>query len=296
MPTTTTMTDWYDSNPEITGDRRLSAHTSAWVRSFACEDVRPLVICRGPIRKEALDVFAEMGITHAGILLSEKDSIVYTNALAPELRRIAPEHVHRVRDYSGATKAEREERLTEIVAICRQHGYTHVFAGYGFMSEDEALSGMLERSGIVFIGPRSRVQAAAGKKDEAKRTALREGVTVTPGIDDATTRLLLRKHPSLEALRTVVRDRVLSVPAEALADGADLRRAAGQVLDAAYGARLDLYTIDELAHEIERAAASLFEKHPGQRVRLKAIGGGGGKGCMGEWTASALEPAGEGHR
>jgi acetyl/propionyl-CoA carboxylase alpha subunit len=137
---------------------------------------------------------------------------------------------------------------------------------------------MLERSGIVFIGPRSRVQAAAGKKDEAKRTALREGVTVTPGIDDATTRLLLRKHPSLEALRTVVRDRVLSVPAEALADGADLRRAAGQVLDAAYGARLDLYTIDELAHEIERAAASLFEKHPGQRVRLKAIGGGGGKG------------------
>lgn len=278
MPTTTTMTDWYDSNPEITGDRRLSAHTSAWVRSFACEDVRPLVICRGPIRKEALDVFAEMGITRAGILLSEKDSIVYTNALAPELRRIAPEHVHRVRDYSGATKAEREERLAEIVAICREHGYTHVFAGYGFMSEDEALSGTLERSGIVFIGPRSRVQAAAGKKDEAKRTALREGVTVTPGIDDATTRLLLRKHPSLEALRTVVRDRALSVPAEALADGADLRRAAGHVLDAAYGARLDLYTIDELAHEIERAAASLFETHPGQRVRLKAIGGGGGKG------------------
>jgi acetyl/propionyl-CoA carboxylase alpha subunit len=270
--------DWYAANPEITGDRRLGTHASAWVRSFACEDVRPLVICRGPIRKEALDVFAEMGISHAGILLSEKDSIVYTNALAPELRGIAPEHVHRVRDYSGATKAEREERLAEIVAICRKHGYTHVFAGYGFMSEDEALSGTLERSGIVFIGPRSRVQAAAGKKDEAKRTALREGVTVTPGIDDATTRLILRKHPSLEALRAVVRERGLAVPAESLADGADLRRAAEQVLDASYAARLDLYDIDELAAEIERAAASLFEAHPGQRVRLKAIGGGGGKG------------------
>jgi biotin carboxylase len=138
-----------------------------------------------------------------GILLSEKDSIVYTNALAPELRHIAPEHVHRVRDYTGATKAEREERIAEIVGLCERHGYTHVFAGYGFMSEDEDLVAAARAPGIVFIGPRSRVQAAAGKKDEAKRTALREGVSVTPGIDDATTRLLLRKHPTIEALRSV---------------------------------------------------------------------------------------------
>ena len=30
-----------------------------------------------------MDVFAEMGIEHFGILLSEKDSIVYRHALAP---------------------------------------------------------------------------------------------------------------------------------------------------------------------------------------------------------------------
>ncbi|MBX7191307.1 MAG: biotin carboxylase, partial [Sandaracinaceae bacterium] len=259
--------DWYAANPEITGDRRLSRHTSAWARSFACEDVKPLVVCRGPIRKEALDVFSEMGIAHAGVLLSEKDSIVYTNALAPELRRIRPEHVHRVRDYSGATKAERQERMREIVGICRAHGYSHVFAGYGFMSEDEEFSRTLEEAGLVFIGPRSRVQAAAGKKDEAKRTALREGVTVTPGIEDATTRLLLRKHPSLEALRGVVRERGLHVPESALAEGTSLARAAELVLDAAHAARVDLYTIDELAEEVERAVASLFEAHPGKRVR-----------------------------
>ena len=60
--------DWYAGNPEITGDRRLGTHASAWVRSFACEDVRPLVICRGPIRMLAFDVFWEMGILHAGFL------------------------------------------------------------------------------------------------------------------------------------------------------------------------------------------------------------------------------------
>lgn len=270
--------DWYGANPETTRDRRLSRHTSAWARSFACEDVRPLVICRGPIRKEALDVFAEMGITQAGILLSEKDAIVYPNALAPELRRLHPERVHRVRDYSGATKEERHERMREIVAICRAHGYSHVFAGYGFMSEDEELSRTLEEAGIVFIGPRSRVQAAAGKKDEAKRTALREGVTVTPGIDDVTTRLLLEKHPSLAALRDVVAKRSLAVAPELLADGADLRAAAARVLDASYAAGIDLYEIEELCDAVTRAVASIMETHPSHRVRIKAIGGGGGKG------------------
>ena len=79
--------DLYSHNPLIHRDRRLGQSPSPWVRSFACEDLKPLIVCRGPIRKEAMDVFEEMGITHYGILLSEKDSIIYPNALAPELRQ-----------------------------------------------------------------------------------------------------------------------------------------------------------------------------------------------------------------
>src|SRR5512140_2133393 len=81
--------DWYKDNPLTHRDRRLGKSSSAWVRSFACEDLKPLIVCRGPIRKEAMDVFDEMGITHYGILLSEKDSIVFANALAPA-RRTTP--------------------------------------------------------------------------------------------------------------------------------------------------------------------------------------------------------------
>ena len=70
-------TDYYSKNPLIHRDRRLGQSPSPWVRSFACEDLKPLIVCRGPIRKEAMDVYAEMGISHFGILLSEKDSIAY---------------------------------------------------------------------------------------------------------------------------------------------------------------------------------------------------------------------------
>ena len=161
--------DWYEAHPLTTRDRRLSASPSAWARGFACEDVRPLIVCRGPIRKEAMDVFEQMGITDYGMLLSEKDSIVYTQALAPELRRMRPQHVHRVRDYTGASGEERLQRMQEIVAIARGNDYTHVFAGYGFMAEDEHFVRVLEEAGIGFIGPRSSVQRAAGRKDEAKK-------------------------------------------------------------------------------------------------------------------------------
>ena len=67
----------YLHNPLIHQDRRLGSSDDAWVRQFDCTHIKPLIICRGPIRKEAMDVFTEMGITDYGILLSEKDSIVY---------------------------------------------------------------------------------------------------------------------------------------------------------------------------------------------------------------------------
>ena len=80
--------DYYMNNPLIHRDRRLAQADSAWVQSFSCVDLKPLIVCRGPIRKEAMDVYEEMGISHYGILLSEKDSIIYPNALAPELRKL----------------------------------------------------------------------------------------------------------------------------------------------------------------------------------------------------------------
>ncbi|HET8711990.1 MAG TPA: biotin carboxylase N-terminal domain-containing protein, partial [Spongiibacteraceae bacterium] len=189
--------NYYLHNPLIHAERRRGLGTSEWVKSFACHDVRPLIICRGPIRKEAMDVFDEMGIHGYGILLSEKDSITYTNALAPELRKLTdPERVHRVPDYTGASKEERVQRIRQIIQIAKENGYNSIFAGYGFMAEDEEMVRSMEEAGLKFIGPCSYTVRAAGLKDEAKRTALNVGVSTTPGVDNLTAVTLLSKYPT----------------------------------------------------------------------------------------------------
>ena len=80
-------------------------------------------------------------------------------------------------DYSGATKEEREQRIDDIIDIAHRHGYNAIFAGYGFMAEDEQMVAAMEGAGLNFIGPCSRTVRQAGLKDEAKRTALKSGIS-----------------------------------------------------------------------------------------------------------------------
>ena len=268
--------DHYLHNPLIHQERRLGDSSSPWVRQFDCTHIKPLIICRGPIRKEAMDVFEEMGIADYGILLSEKDSIVYPRAIAPELRVIGdPLRVHRVSDYSGVDKADREARIQEIIQIAHGHGYNAIFAGYGFMAEDEAMVASMEAAGLNFIGPCSRTVRQAGLKDEAKRTALKAGVSVTPGIDNATALTLLKSHPTIDALKALCDSEGL---VNVDFDGADLEEIADRVLLASYRAGIDVYSVDELIATLEQSVLGMNERYPNNRVRLKAIGGGGGKG------------------
>ncbi len=274
------MTDLYNNNPLIHRDRRLGQSPSEWVRSFACEDLKPLIVCRGPIRKEAMDVFEEMGVTHYGILLSEKDSIVYANALAPELRQLTDStRVHRVPDYTGASKEERVERIGQIIQIAKDNNYDSIFAGYGFMAEDGEFVLEIEKAGLSFIGPNSQTQANAGKKDEAKRTALQVGVSVTPGINNVTARTLVKKHPTREKLLDLAKAEGIELDATILKDAKlSLEDLADQILYASYDKGLDLYSIEELGAQVKVEVENMFKEYPGSRIRLKAIGGGGGKG------------------
>lgn len=273
-------TDFYTNNPLIHRDRRLSLSSSEWVRSFSCEDLKPLIVCRGPIRKEAMDVYEEMGISHYGILLSEKDSIIYPNALSPELRQLTDtSRVHRVPDYSGASKEERLERIQQIIDTAKDNGYDSVFAGYGFMAEDDEFVAALEGAGLKFIGPCSATQRAAGKKDEAKRTALQVNVSVTPGIDNVTARTLLKKHKTREQLLALIKAKGLKLDKKVLDDKKlSIESLADAILFASYDKGLDLFSVEELCAQVETECAAMFKAYPGARIRLKAIGGGGGKG------------------
>ncbi|MBC8018331.1 MAG: biotin carboxylase [Verrucomicrobia bacterium] len=273
-------TDYYKHNPLIHRNRRLSSSASEWARSFSCEDLKPLIVCRGPIRKEAMDVYEEMGISHYGILLSEKDSIIYANALAPELRQLTDSRrVHRVPDYSGASKDERVERINQIIQMAVDNGYDAIFAGYGFMAEDEEFVAAIEKAGLRFIGPCAATQAKAGKKDEAKRTALKVNVSVTPGVDNVTARTLLKKYPTREKLLKLVAAEGLACDKKTLADGKiAIETLADHILMTSYAKGIDLFSIEELCAQVQTEVTELFKKYPQSRFRIKAIGGGGGKG------------------
>ncbi len=270
---------WYLHNSLIHRDRRRELASGEWERSFSCAHLRPLIICRGPVRLEAMSVFEEMGIRDYGILLSAKDSITYANALSPELRKsISSSRVHRVEDYSGASNEERTERIAEIVGIARDHGYDSIFAGYGFMAEDEEMVSAMEEAGLNFIGPCSDTIRKAGRKDLAKETALEVGVKVVPGVSTITIQTLLDLHGDRDSLHEIARHHELPVCEARMRECRTLEDLAAMLLDAACTRGVDLFPVSDLVRTLKHQVEKLFLENPDKRIRLKAVGGGGGKG------------------
>ncbi|TGN18445.1 biotin carboxylase N-terminal domain-containing protein [Leptospira idonii] len=250
---------------------------SSWIRSFTVESIKCLIVCRGPVRKETMDVFDDIGVREYGILLSEKDSIVYPKALAPELRNFRfPENVHRVPDYMGAGKEEKEARIKQIIEIAKTGGYTHIFAGYGFMAEDAEFIEAIEDAGITFMGPSSHVAKGAGAKDEAKKLARSLKVSVTPGVDNITALALVRKTGnSKEGILKTAKENQINFEFN---DKLSLEENAENLLQLSYEKTIDLTSIADLQKESEIQLETIWKQFPGKRVRFKYIGGGGGKG------------------
>ena len=219
----------------------------------------------------------EIGVREYGMLLSEKDSVVYPRCLAPELRSFRfPHNVHRVQDYMGVGQTQKLQRIREIIGIAKDHGYTHLFAGYGFMAEDAEFVEAIERAGLGFLGPSSRVIRRAGAKDEAKKLARALGNAVIPGVDDISARALVRKAGDRAALAALAKEHGL----DAFAWNADVSLAenAEALLQAGYAKSTELVTIGELQEEAKAITAEMWSDYPSNRIRFKHIGGGGGKG------------------
>jgi acetyl/propionyl-CoA carboxylase alpha subunit len=255
---------------------RFHESDSPWLRSLSLEHIKCLIVCRGPVRKEAMDVFDRMGIREYGMLLSEKDSIVYAKCLAPELRGFRfPDNVHRIPEYMGSGQEEKTKRIGEIIEIATSNGYTHVFAGYGFMAEDAEFVRAIEASGLRFMGPSSHVADGAGAKDQAKKLARSIGVSVTPGVDNPSALALVRKAGDFAGLGKIAKEHALEVPLNAktpLEENAEL------VLQAGYQKLIELVTIADLQEEAAIRCDEIWKDNPGRRLRFKYIGGGGGKG------------------
>ncbi|MCH8882525.1 MAG: biotin carboxylase, partial [SAR324 cluster bacterium] len=214
------------------------------------------------------------------ILLSEKDSVVYSRALAPELRAVGRnERVHRIPDYGGINAEEKEACIGRILEIAHGGGYTHVFAGYGFMAEDHEFVRAVEEAGLGFVGPSSRVALKAGAKDAAKALARTLGISVTPGIDNVAALALLAGAPAGGAesfLEGLARKHGLEPDTGGGALPPEER--AERILAAAGRQGIELVTLEALQAEAERQVTRLLKEHPGHKLRFKHVSGGGGKG------------------
>jgi acetyl/propionyl-CoA carboxylase alpha subunit len=255
---------------------RFDQARSPWARAFSLASVKCLIVCRGPIRKEAIDVFDQVGVKEYGMLLSEKDSIVYPRCLAPELRGFRfPNNVHRVPDYMGAGQEEKVARIREIIQIANENHYTHLFAGYGFMAEDAEFIEAIERAGLVFVGPSSHVARSAGAKDEAKKLARRLGNSVTPGVDNVSALALVAQAKDRAGLEGLAKRHDLAFTYDA---DLSLEDNAEALLQLGYAKGIELVTIEELQASATEHARGIWKEHPDNRIRFKYIGGGGGKG------------------
>ncbi len=249
---------------------------SAWIRSFSLAEMKILVVCRGPVRQEAFEVFDKIGVGEYGMLLSEKDSVTYARCLAPELRSLRfPGNVHRVPDYMGVGQEEKLERIEEIIEIAKDHGYTHLFAGYGFMAEDAEFIQAIESAGLGFVGPSSQVARKAGAKDEAKKLARSLGNAIIPGTDDISARALAKNAKDKTTLEKLAKKHDLSFTWDG---DRSLEENAEVLLQEGYAQTVELVTIEELQREAAAICADMWRGHADYRIRFKHIGGGGGKG------------------
>ena len=70
-----------------------------------------------------------------------------------------------------------------IVNLAVETGCDALHPGYGFLSENATLAAICKERGIRFIGPSAEVIKAMGDKTEARTTAVKANVPVTPGTD-----------------------------------------------------------------------------------------------------------------
>jgi propionyl-CoA carboxylase alpha chain len=131
-----------------------------------------LIANRGEIACRVIKTARKMGIQTVAVY-SEADRDALHVELADEAVLIGP-----------PPTAQSYLVMERIVQACKDTGAEAVHPGYGFLSERPAFCEMLEKEGIVFIGPKVKAIEAMGDKITSKKLAMEAGVSTVPGYND----------------------------------------------------------------------------------------------------------------
>ena len=141
---------------------------------LAVERMRTLLICRGPIAFETLEVYRRLGWLLPHAVVSSKEWIADGPRTAPWISDLPADHVHYVQEYDD---------VETILNVADQYAIDAIYPGYGFLAERADFAARVESAGLRFIGPTPETLRAVGDKDAAIQLARRLGIPTIPGDD-----------------------------------------------------------------------------------------------------------------
>jgi len=134
-----------------------------------------LIANRGEIACRVIKTARRMGIATVAVF-SDADRDALHVEMADEAVHIGP-----------SAAAESYLVAEKIIEACKKTGAEAVHPGYGFLSERASFCEVLEKEGIVFIGPKPKAIVAMGDKIESKKFANAAKVNTVPGFLDVIT-------------------------------------------------------------------------------------------------------------
>jgi acetyl-CoA carboxylase biotin carboxylase subunit len=145
-----------------------------------------LIANRGEIALRVMRSAREMGI---------KTVAVYSEADRDALHvRYADEAV-----FIGEAPSNQSYLVGEkIIDACRQTGAEAIHPGYGFLSENPAFARLVRESGLILIGPSPEAMEIMGNKLSAKAAAMKYGIPMVPGTEEAITNVPEAKRRAVE--------------------------------------------------------------------------------------------------
>ncbi len=137
--------------------------------------MRTLLVCRGPIAFETLEIYRRCQWQLPHVIISSKEWLSELQRTAPWIIELPSSHVHYVQEYND---------VEAVLDIAEAHHIDAIYPGYGFLAENADFADRVQAAGIRFIGPTPEALRAVGDKDAAITLAKELGIPTIPG-DDA---------------------------------------------------------------------------------------------------------------
>ncbi len=145
-----------------------------------------LIANRGEIALRIMRSAREMGIKTVAVF-SEADRNALHVRYADEAICIGP-----------AASSQSYLVAEKIINACKLTGAEGIHPGYGFLSENAAFARQVKEAGLILIGPSPEAMEIMGNKLSAKAAALKFGIPMVPGTDEAIKDIPLAQKRAVE--------------------------------------------------------------------------------------------------